>query len=93
MSRINFLKVSYKFTVSVIFLPIGLKKKLIIFPVVWRIIINSFLHLASRFVTKVLSIFLPKRLYFFLKRIYRRIYPEFTEYDKYKRNINLKLKK
>ena len=93
MSRINFLKVSCKFTVSVIFLPISLKKKLIIFPVVGRIIINRFLHLASVFVTKVLSIFLPKRLYFFLKRIYRRIYPEFTEYEKYKRNINLKLKK
>ena len=30
MSKINFLKVSCKFTVSVIFLPIGLKKKLII---------------------------------------------------------------
>ena len=92
MSKINFLKVSYKFFVSTIFLPIGFKR-LIIFPVIWRIIINSLIHLTLNFITKVLLKLLPNRLYAYLKKLYRNFYPEYEEYDEYKRKINLKIKK
>ena len=76
----------------IIFLPIGFKR-LIIFPVIWRIIINSLIHLTLNFITKVLLKLLPNRLYAYLKKLYRNFYPEYEEYDEYKRKINLKIKK